>query len=76
MPVDINEKQTKPDIPDSDSQEGFGVYCKCRQPVEGRMIECEDYNEWYHEDYAEVLSAIWQTKRHISWTCDTYVKKS
>ena len=52
----------------------FRVYCKCRQPEEGRMIECEDCKEWYHEDCVEVPSVIWQTNSHISWICDSCIK--
>lgn len=36
------------------------VYCKCRMPEEGEMIQCNDCKEWYHRECVEPLTDdIW-----------------
>ena len=47
------------------------VYCTCRQPEGGRMIQCDQCNEWYHEECTSVPKEIIRKINNISWKCDT-----
>ena len=42
------------------------VYCKCRQPEEGKMIQCDCCAEWFHKDCIKVP----EQKSDCSWLCD------
>ena len=46
----------------------FSVYCLCRQPKSGRMVECEKCKEWFHEECVEVPSIVWNYKTE-PWKC-------
>ena len=45
------------------------VYCICRQPDSGKMVECGQCKEWYHDDCIAVPKDVWK-KRLYSWICD------
>lgn len=42
------EKQREPDSKHKDSTTSPVVYCLCRKPESGYMLQCEVCNEWYH----------------------------
>jgi histone demethylase JARID1 len=51
MPVEPATREQTPEDPDDVGQEGMkstrDVFCLCRQPEAGMMIECELCHEWY-----------------------------
>ena len=44
------------------------VFCYCRLPEEGSMIECCRCSEWYHEECERVDQEVWE-KEEIDWIC-------
>ena len=44
------------------------VFCHCRLPEEGNMIECCQCSEWYHEKCEFVDEEVWE-KEEIDWVC-------
>ena len=44
------------------------VFCKCRQPEDGRMVQCRMCQEWFHEDCTRIPRIVWKDKT-ISWYC-------
>ena len=50
------------------SQITLPIYCYCRQPEHGRMIECGCCHEWYHEGCVEVSTRVW-TVEDLEWRC-------
>ena len=47
------------------------VYCKCRQPEDGRMVQCGYCKDWFHEDCEVIPKMVWE-KRNAKWFCSTY----
>lgn len=47
----------------------FDIYCICRLPGEGRMIECEQCREWFHKDCVDTIPANWRKKYPVQWFC-------
>ena len=48
--------------------ENFCIYCICRLPEEGKMIECNSCYEWFHEHCVNVSSFVWK-RPESSWFC-------
>ena len=46
------------------------VYCKCRQPEDGRMVQCGYCKDWFHEDCEVISKMIWE-KKNVKWFCST-----
>ena len=44
------------------------VFCYCRFPEEGNMIECCRCSEWYHETCEVIDQEVWE-KEDIDWVC-------
>ena len=44
------------------------VFCHCRLPEEGNMIECCQCAEWYHEKCEIIDDEVWE-KEEIDWVC-------
>ena len=44
------------------------VFCHCRLPEEGNMIECCQCAEWFHEKCETVDQQVWE-KEEIDWVC-------
>ena len=51
------------------------VYCSCRLPESGRMVQCVICHEWYHEECESISSEVWINKKY-KWTCTTCLKAS
>ena len=48
----------------------FNIYCICRLPEEGKMIECEKCLEWFHKDCVHTIPSNWRKSKKRSWFCD------
>lgn len=48
------------------------VYCNCRQPEEGMMIQCDRCDEWFHKECVQTPSYVWK-KSNSTWLCDKCV---
>ena len=46
------------------------VYCTCRLPEEGAMIQCIQCKEWFHEDCVEAPHEAWN-EVDTDWMCPT-----
>ena len=46
----------------------FGIYCTCRLPKSGNMIECSKCKEWYHIN-PRVQVPKEALKRGVQWIC-------
>ena len=46
-------------------QEIIRIYCICRQPEDGKMIQCDNCQKWYHEECIQVPKNI----EHVDWLC-------
>ena len=46
------------------------VYCICRQPEDGKMVQSGSYKEWFHDDCEVVPKKVW-TKKNVEWFCGT-----
>ena len=44
------------------------VYCSCRLPECGRMIQCDGCTEWYHEECINAPSSVWMNT-NSTWYC-------
>ena len=44
------------------------VFCYCRLPEEGNMIEYCQCSEWYHEECERADQEVWE-KEEIDWIC-------
>ena len=53
---------------DKEKQE---VYCKCKRPSFGKMIECEDCEEWFHYECV-VIKEVSEPK---DWYCEKCIEK-
>ena len=43
--------------------ETFELFCQCRLPEQGRMIQCDHCQEWYHSECVTVPESIWKAKK-------------
>ena len=43
------------------------LYCHCREPERGRMIQCKTCREWFHSQCVTVLRSQW--KKPKLWLC-------
>ena len=46
----------------------IAIFCYCRLPEEGNMIECCQCSEWYHEECEVVDQAVWENEE-TDWVC-------
>ena len=44
------------------------VFCKCRLPEDGRMIQCDSCKEWYHSHCVTVPESVWSDSNSV-WHC-------
>ena len=44
------------------------IFCHCRLPEKGNMIECCQCSEWYHEICETVDQEVWE-QEDINWVC-------
>lgn len=51
----------------------FGIFCHCRLPASGKMIECTTCQQWYHKYCVKAPSAAWKKKTFL-WSCDSCSK--
>lgn len=58
-------KNTKPR-----GREIFEIYCVCRLPEGGKMVQCDQCLEWFHEHCVKVPEEVWKSK-HAKWTCNS-----
>ena len=49
--------------------ENFQVYCVCRQPEGGEMIECNACQEWFHDLCVKTSTFVWK-KSDAVWFCN------
>ena len=46
------------------------LFCHCRQPEEGKMVQCDQCMEWYHSQCETVPSSVWKSADTTSkWHC-------
>ncbi len=50
-------KQTSPEI--------IPIYCTCRKPESGKMAQCDNYLEWYHDSFIKIPDRV----EEINWIC-------
>ena len=48
-------------------QETVQIFCSCRQPESGTMVQCDNCLEWYHERCIQIPENIEQ----INWSCSS-----
>ena len=46
------------------------IYCSCRMPVVGGMVECCNCSEWYHVPSCSSVSQAALNDTHTLWLCD------
>ena len=46
------------------------IFCVCRLPEGGRMIQCETCEDWFHSDCVSVPDYIWNSANSAEWHCD------
>ena len=66
FPKEPKKKQYK--APSIITKHVFSIYCYCRQPESGRMIQCDICEQWFHKVCANAPSAVWK-KRSVAWNC-------
>ena len=49
--------------------EQFKIFCRCRQPEVGRMIQCDSCHNWFHDVCIETDSLVWKDL-DCAWFCD------
>ena len=56
-------------------QEFVDVYCTCRLPEQGRMVQCDSCHEWFHSGCIkkELPQGLWRKNSSVSWLCDLCV---
>ena len=46
------------------------IFCNCRLPEEGKMVQCDVCSEWYHKDcIAGIPKTLWHRKNTTQWCC-------
>ena len=50
-------------------QSTFVVFCCCRLPESGKMIQCGSCDEWFHSECVKVPNTVWENT-NIAWQCD------
>ena len=61
----ISEQSINSDI----SKETISVFCSCRMPEEGRMIQCTKCKEWFHRQCAGLVPRIACRFKECIWHC-------
>ena len=46
----------------------YGLYCTCRQPESGQMVQCNVCHEWYHDECVTIPNKVWMDKK-LKWIC-------
>ncbi|KAI4118291.1 MAG: hypothetical protein LQ345_001635 [Seirophora villosa] len=68
LPVEPSSREHTPvDSQEVDSQREREVFCMCRQPEAGLMIECEVCHEWYHGKCLKIARG--KFKEDDKYTC-------
>ena len=52
----------------SRGMETFELFCQCRLPEQGRIIQCDHCQEWYHSKCVTVPESVWKAK-NAKWFC-------
>ena len=47
----------------------FKIYCICRLPEGGKMIECERCLNWFHKECVSTVIGNWRKKNNVQWFC-------
>ena len=50
------------------AQTKFEIYCLCRLPADGQMIQCESCGEWFHDHCVAVPQSVWNCPQS-QWYC-------
>ena len=58
--------QRKGKVGHSRNQVVILIFCECRQQESGRMVQCDQGQEWFHDDYVTVPDVVWKGN-NISW---------
>ena len=45
------------------------IFCSCRTQEGGKMIECANCKEWFHEECVVVSKKVWQQPDY-KWSCE------
>ena len=51
------------------------VYCECRQPEKENMVQCDQCQEWFHDECVTVPDNV-RNGDNISWLCKACIKSS
>ena len=51
------------------------VFCYCRMPEEGNMVECCQCAEWYHDKCEVIDQEVWE-KEDADWVCKSLQAKT
>ena len=66
-----SSKKEKDEKDEKDVEEEKKVYCKCRKPSFGEMIECEQCKEWFHYECVDID----EDNVPEDWICEECEKK-
>ena len=64
-PFPMTSRRKKPSPPLGRTT--FKIFCKCRLPKDGKMIQCDCCLEWFHSNCVQVPEAAW--KQDTPWMC-------
>ena len=65
-------KKSRSNSSEKDVKEEKKVYCKCRKPSFGEMIECDQCKEWFHYECVDID----EDNVPEDWICEECEKKS
>ena len=51
------------------AQVSYNIFCICRLPEDGRMVQCDQCMEWFHEQCVTIPLHIWSEAAQSQWCC-------